>query len=94
MLKFQNAAKVGDTIRAYDFKPMVGRPDCFVEGRVLEVDNDQNGFKAFKIRVTKDVFDGKEFEERYNGCRVGQTVFVPYQVSFMEYDARIINLSN
>ena len=92
MLKFEKVAKVGDFIRAYDFKPMKGREDCFVEGKILEVTNEM-GYKAFKIQVTKDVFDGKEFTERRNGCRVGQGVFVPLQVSFMEYDARIINLS-
>ena len=58
MLKFANVAKVGDVIRAYDFKPMVGRSDCFVEGTVLAIDDSQ-GYKAFKIRVSKDVFDNK-----------------------------------
>jgi len=92
MLKFQNIAKIGQTIRAYDFKPMVGRSDCFVEGKVLAIDNSQ-GYKAFKIRVSKDVFDNKEFTESGYGSRVTKEVFVPMQVSFMEYDARIINLS-
>ena len=93
MLKFEKAAKIGQTIRAYDFKPMAGREDCFVEGVVLEENNRVHGYNAFKIRVTKDVFDGKEFIERRNGCRVGDFVYVPHQASFMEYDARIINLS-
>ena len=92
MLKFQNIATVGDIIRAYDFKPMAGRNDCFVEGVVLAIDNSQ-GYKAFKIRVSKDVFDNKEFTESGYGSRVTKEVFVPMQVSFMEYDARIINLS-
>jgi hypothetical protein len=92
MLKFQNIAKVGQTIRAYDFKPMVGRSDCFVEGKVLAIDDSQ-GYKAFKIRVSKDVFDNKEFTESGYGSRVTKEVFVPMEVSFMEYDARIINLS-
>ena len=95
MLKFESAAKTGDTIRAYDFKPMVGRSDCFVEGKVQGITNEK-GFKAFKITCTKDVFDGKEFTEigyKHLGHRVGDIVFVPMQVSFMEYDARIINLS-
>ena len=92
MLKFQNIAKVGQTIRAYDFKPMAGRADCFVEGEVLAIDNSQ-GYKAFKIRVTKDVFDNKEYTAFGYGGRVTKEVFVPMEVSFMEYDARIINLS-
>ena len=92
MLKFENIAKVGQTIRAYDFKPMIGRSDCFVEGKVLAIDDSQ-GYKAFRIRVTKDVFDNKEFTESGYGSRVTKEVFVPMQVSLMEYDARIINLS-
>ena len=85
--------QVKDIIRSYDFKPMVGREDCYVEGEVLDRNDNSNGYQAYKIRVTKDVFDGKEFRERRNGCRVGEIVFVPWRVSFMEYQGRIINLS-
>lgn len=84
---------VGDTIRGYDFKPMIGREDCYVEGVVLDRSDNTNGYQAYKIRVTKDVFDGKEFNERRNGCRVGEIVFVPWKVSFMEYPGRVINLT-
>lgn len=82
-----------DVIRSYDFKPMVGREDCYVEGKVLDSGDVSQGYQAYKIRVTKDVFDGKEFTERRNGCRVGEIVFVPWRVSFMEYQGRVINLS-
>jgi hypothetical protein len=89
--------QVKDIIRSYDFKPMVGRTDCFVEGEVLETNNLENGFQAYKIRVTRDVFDGKEFNEvAYKEVakhRVGEIVFVPYRVSFMEYAGRVINLT-
>jgi hypothetical protein len=89
--------QVKDIIRSYDFKPMVGRSDCFVEGEVLETNNLENGFQAYKIRVTRDVFDGKEFNEvAYKEVakhRVGEIVFVPYRVSFMEYAGRVINLT-
>ena len=85
--------QVKDIIRSYDFKPMVGREDCFVEGEVLDRNDNSKGYQAYKIRVTKDVFDGKEFSERRNGCRVGEIVFVPWRVSFMEFQGRVINLS-
>ena len=89
--------QVKDIIRSYDFKPMVGRTDCFVEGEVLETNNTENGYQAYKIRVTRDVFDGREFTElAYKEVakhRVGDIVFVPWRVSFMEYQGRIINLS-
>ena len=70
MLKFAKIAQVGDTIRAYDFKPLVGREDCFV------------------IVVTKDSWSDAE-----DAGRVGKEVSVPFEVSFMEFDARVMNLS-
>jgi hypothetical protein len=76
-----------DFIRSYDFKPMLGRPDCYVEGQVLEVTR-ETGFTAYKIRVSKDVWSGQDG----NG-RVGEIVFVPAEVAFMDYPGRIINLS-
>ena len=85
-----------DTIRAYDFKPMVGRTDCFVEGEVLDCGDTSRGYQAYKIRVTRDVFDGKEFTEvgyKSLGHRVGDIVFVPWRVSFSEFQGRVINLS-
>lgn len=89
--------QVKDIIRSYDFKPMLGRTDCFVEGQVLETNNTENGYQAYKIRVTRDVFDGKEFTElaykEVEKHRVGDIVFVPWKVSFMEYQGRVINLS-
>ena len=86
MLKYANVAQVGDVIRAYDFKPMVGRDDCFVEGVVTRVDN--KGFDCFAIKVTKDSWSDAD-----DKGRVGQEVLVPFQVSFMEYDGRVMNLS-
>ena len=93
MLKFTGLAEVGQTIRAYDFKPMVGRNDCFVEGTVLDDNYEGMGYRAFKIRCTKDVFDGQDQKAGEKGSRVAKIVFIPHEVSFMEYDARIINLS-
>lgn len=86
MLKFSNIAQVGDTIRAYDFKPMVGREDCFVEGVVSKIDN--RGYDCFVIVVTKDSWSDAE-----DAGRVGKEVSVPFEVSFREFDARVMNLS-
>ena len=52
----QLQVKEGNIIRAYDFKPMSGRDDCFVEGEVLERANTEHGYQAYKIRVTRDHF--------------------------------------
>ena len=91
-MKFSNIAKVGQTIRAYDFKPMTGREDCFVEGVVEVVNDNTMGYRAFKITATKDVWAG-ESQPKGKHSRVGKIVFVPHEVDFMEYDARIMNLS-
>ena len=82
--------QIGDVIRGYDFKPMTGRGDCFVEGTVEAVSDQSMGYQAYKIKVTRDFWDGSEASE---GSRVGETVFVPWRVSFMEYNGRVINLS-
>jgi hypothetical protein len=84
--------EVNDIIRAYDFKPMFGRPDCFVEGRIVERTS-QHGYDAYKIHVLVDEFDGKRFEECGYGCRVGHSVLVPVEVFHNDYPGRVINLS-
>lgn len=83
--------QLGDKIRAYDFKPMDGRGDSFVEGVVEVVRDTSQYFIAYKITVTKDVFGGEQQVGEYS--RVGETVFVPYRVDFMEYQGRVMNLS-
>jgi hypothetical protein len=91
MLKFEKLATVGDVIRAYDFKPMYGRSDCFIEGKVISI-TEETGYKAYKVECINDFFDGK-FRKGVRSSRVGKNVYVPMEVSFMEYDARVINLS-
>lgn len=78
----------GDIIRAYDFKPMVGREDCFIEGQVLDVNNTDNGYQAYKILVTKDSWSDAE-----DKGRLGIVMFVPWRVSFSEFQGRVMNLS-
>ena len=81
----------GDVIRGYDFKPMVGREDSFVEGEVVDAHSTEPGYQAYKIRVTRDVFGGEVLTGQHS--RVGKTVFVPWKTSFMDYQGRVINLS-
>ena len=85
-------AEIGDFIRSYDFKPMKGRNDCFVEGTVLDVTNEA-GFLAYKIEVEVDAWDGKRITTKKKTNRIGEVVFVPHEVSFMEYPGRVLNLS-
>ncbi len=78
----------GDTIRAYDFKPMLGREDCFIEGEVLDCLDTSQGYQAYKILVTRDSWSDSE-----DKGRVGIEMFVPWRVSFNEFQGRVINLS-
>jgi hypothetical protein len=91
-MKFTNIAKVGDIIRAYDFKPCAGRDDAFIEGVVENANCNEPGFNCFKVTVTADKFTKYETKANKKN-RVGQIVFVPHETSFMEFDFRVINLS-
>lgn len=84
-LKFENTATVGDIIKAFDFKPMADRGDCYIVGEVI-------GYTSFdvlgyKVRVMIDVQGGEVIDGE--GSRVGHGVLVPYEVAFQEYDERI-----
>ena len=91
-MKFTNIAKNGDIIRAYDFAPCAGRDDAFVEGVVEQANCNEPGFNCFKITVTADKFHKYETKAKKEN-RVGRIVFVPHEISFMEFNHRIINLS-
>ena len=75
MLKFESVAKVGEYIKAMDFRPMENRDDSFVIGKILREDY-RGGF------VIECRFDTE-------GQRVGEEVFVPFEMSFMEHDERV-----
>ena len=92
MLKFENIAKVGDVIRAYDFTPMAGRDDAFIEGVVEQANCNEPGFNAYKITVTAEKWIKYETKATKKN-RVGKIVFVPHQTTFGEFDFRIVNLS-
>lgn len=94
MLKFAELANVGDVIKAYDFKPMEGRPDCYMTGVVLDkgpiyVDRDFGDgvvrrvyhCDGYTVKVIGSDEDSKE--------RIGVVGYIPFRVSFQEYDERI-----
>lgn len=90
-LKYENSFKVGDTIRSYDFRPLEGRSECYVEGVVIQKDLNCNSeswcdYAAYVIEVTVDSWDEYGVSR---GSRVGQTIRVPMEVSFDEYDGRV-----
>ena len=77
MLKFESVAKVGEYIKAMDFRPMEGRDDMFVIGKVLGYEIGRCGF------IVECRFDTE-------GHRVGEQVFVPFEMAgFSEFDNRV-----
>jgi hypothetical protein len=84
--RYEGVAGVGDRVRSYDFR---GNPDCYIEGRVLRLDRDgkEKGFAAFVVLCDRDVWYGKT-----PPWRTGQTVYVPMEVAWGEYDGRVVNL--
>jgi hypothetical protein len=78
----------GDIIRAYDFKPMAGREDCYIEGQVIDAHSTEQGYQAYRIRVVRDSWSDSE-----DKGRVGIEMFVPWRVSFNEFQGRVMNLS-
>lgn len=84
MLKFENTAELGDRIRAYDFEPMPGRDDRFVEGVVIDKGYHPEGYKCYTILCD---FDSSTDDATYS--RVSHNVYVPMGCSFFEYDTRI-----
>ena len=79
----------GDIIRAYDFKPMAGREDCFIEGEVIDAHSTEQGYQAYKIRVTNDSWR----EGADDKGRIGIEMYVPWRVDFSEFQGRVMNLS-
>jgi len=89
MLKFEDKVEICQRVRAFDFQPMKGREDCYIEGRVTGISID-NGVKAFVVRCSKDSWDELDGGGKFS--RVGHAVLVPMEVAFMEYDNRIVVL--
>lgn len=88
MLKFAELANVGDVIKAYDFKPMEGRPDCYMTGRVIAkgpIKHPEYGVVMYH-GYTVEIIDADEDSRDF---RVGDTGYIPFEVDFMEYDERI-----
>jgi hypothetical protein len=91
-MKHSNKAVIGDVIRAYDFAPMAGRGDAYVEGIVENDRSTEPGYLAYKITVTADKFTGDVETVSSQDNRIGRIVFVPHEISFMEFDFRVLKL--
>ena len=86
-LRYENIAHVGDTIKAFDFEPMLGRPDRYIIGIVVDKENAAYGYKAYVVEVLDDSGTTDAF-----GSRVGERVFVPFEIG-LDYEGRVQNLT-
>jgi len=84
-LKFEGIP-VGSKIRAYDFEPMPGRGECYAEG-VIDSLTTIYGTKAYSVTVSREVWDGSPLVGDDEGRRL--SIYVPMEVSFLEYDSRV-----
>lgn len=89
MLKFEGVAKVGQFIKAMDFRPCEGLDDQFVIGKVIEkgqlfVDC---AFSGRKIPM----YEGYTIECVYDteGERAGREINVPFEVGMADWDRRV-----
>ena len=85
MYKHENTAQIGDIIKAFDFKPMADREDIFLIGKVID--------KGMIMHPTYNTpmyagFTVEIIAER-DGYTKGETAYVPFETSFMEYDERV-----
>ena len=80
--------KVGDKVRSYDFEPLPGRGDCYMEGVVTRVNN-RTGRVWFTL--DKEVFDGEDITGGFAAHVVGIEVEtgLPNTLYFNEWDGRI-----
>ena len=88
MLKYENTAEVGDTIKAYDFKPMSDRPDRYVAGKVIGKGTTAAPYRAFTIIVDDDSGDMTPGPDNRVGCEV----FVPFETAFAEFEGRVAKI--
>lgn len=77
MLKFENLANIGNTIRAYDF---YGNTEAYIEGVVKDKGMTPGGYYGYTIDIEVDGM---------GAGREGDTGYVPFETAFMEYDDRI-----
>jgi hypothetical protein len=64
MIGTKENLKVGSIVRAHDFPPREGRGDCFMIGKVNEIDGD-----FFVADILLRMWDGKEIETKQTNFR-------------------------
>lgn len=89
MLKFESVAKIGESIKAFDFEPMPGRPDRYVIGPVVYKGEIHRPIHEGGPKVY--VGDGYVIECAFDteGYRIGERIVVPFEMSLTDFDNRV-----
>ena len=95
MLKFENVAEVGQTIKAFDFQPIPDRPDSYLIGEVVKKgaiyskmphhDREVYLCDGYTVLVTESVSGSK----MYDSERVGAEMYVPFEMAMTDFDNRV-----
>lgn len=89
MLKFAETANVGDVIKAYDFQPMEGRPECYLIGKVISKGRCYQEIEGSRYYLC-DGYDVEIIDSDLDSLeRVGTKAIVPFEVDFLEWDGRV-----
>lgn len=86
MLKYQNVAKVGDRIRAYDFHE---NTEIYIEGKVTGIRDHEASYFAFIIIVDKDIWPD---QKPNSPSRVGTKMYVPME-TLHDWEGRVTKLA-
>lgn len=85
MLKFEEKFKIGQVVKAYDFRPREG-VNQFVQGVIVQDRFETpEGVNGYLIEVQND--SGEDFITMHN--RVETMACVPFEIFFGEFDERI-----
>ena len=82
-LKYEGKFKVGDIIKAFHFKPMEGRPDHYLIGKIIEEYTSETPYKSYKVEVL--------FNSTKDPSKI---VYVPHETDPFDFDERITLIDN
>lgn len=86
-LKYEGKFKVGDVIKSFDWKPIPERGESYVVGEIIAVHYagaPDIHFHCYEIVVSESVFGGVA-----DKGRVGEHIFVPMELSVLDFHGRV-----
>ncbi len=98
--KYEDIAKVGDVIKAYDFERIPGYPDSYVIGKVVAKGEniDDKPYACFKVAlIQKAEKEADGTIDDYTAVCLAKGAFhwyIPFEIAGDDYDGRIEKLDN